>query len=608
MALPIEDYAVIGDCEAAALVGRNGSIDWLCWPRFDSDACFAALLGTPDNGRWIIAPRTPDARITRRYRPNTLILETRFETAEGVATLIDFMPLRDNCSNLIRLVVGESGSVPMRVEVIIRFGYGSIVPWVTRLEDGGLRAIAGPDMLVLHTPVALRGEEFKTVGEFLIGAGDTIPFSLVHGPSHLPPIKPSVPQTALTATERFWTEWADRCRAGDFWPDAVKRSLLTLKALTYAPTGGIIAAPTTSLPEQFGGPRNWDYRFCWLRDATLTLFALMNGGYYDEAHAWREWLVRTLAGSPEQLQIMYGIAGERRLTEWEVPWLAGYENSRPVRIGNAAHGQLQLDVYGEIMDVLHVARRGALAGSVSGWELQRALLDHLEKIWREPDAGIWEVRGPPCHFTHSKVMAWVAFDRAIKSVEQFGLPGPLDHWRELRAEIHADVCAYGFNRDIGSFVQCYGGRELDASLLLLPTMGFLPPQDARIRGTVEAIERKLLVDGFVRRYDTEATQDGLPPGEGVFLACSFWLVDAYVMLGRLEDAHRLFERLLALRNDVGLLAEEYDPAAGRMAGNFPQAFSHVALVNSAFNLSRVEKPAQQRSAQATTTSAAEQIS
>ena len=608
MALLIEDYAVIGDCETAALVGRNGSIDWLCWPRFDSDACFAALLGTPDSGRWIIAPRTSDVRITRRYRPNTMILETRFETAEGAVTLIDFMPLRDNCSNLIRMVVGESGSVRMRVELIIRFGYGAIVPWVTRLEDGGLRAIAGPDMLVLHTPVALRGEELKTVGEFLIGAGDTVPFSLVHGPSHLPPVTPSVPQTALAATERYWTEWSDRCRAGDLWPDAVKRSLLTLKALTYAPTGGIIAAPTTSLPEQFGGPRNWDYRFCWLRDATLTLLALMNGGYYDEAHAWRDWLVRALAGSPDQLQIMYGIAGERRLTEWEVRWLPGYEDSRPVRVGNAAHGQLQLDVYGEIMDALHVARRGALAGSVSGWELQRALLDHLEKIWREPDEGIWEVRGPRCHFTHSKVMAWVAFDRAIKSVEQFGLRGPLDHWRKLRADIHADVCAHGFNRDIGSFVQCYGRRELDASLLLLPTMGFLPPSDARIRGTVEAIERTLVVDGFVRRYDTEETEDGLPPGEGVFLACSFWLVDAYVMLERLDDARKLFERLLALRNDVGLLAEEYDPAAGRMAGNFPQAFSHVALVNSAFNLSRVQKPAQQRSAQATTTSAAEQIS
>jgi len=600
----IEDYAIIGDCETAALVGRNGSIDWLCWPRFDSDACFAALLGTPANGRWIIAARDESVRITRRYRPNTLILETRFETADGAATLIDFMPLRDDRCDLVRLVVGERGTLAMRVELVIRFGYGAIVPWVTRLDDGGLRAIAGPDMLVLHTPVALRGQELKTVGEFVITAGQTMPFVLVHTPSHLPRRAPPDPSAALAATESFWVEWASRCQAGEFWPEAITRSLLTLKALTYAPTGGIIAAPTTSLPEQFGGPRNWDYRFCWLRDATLTLLALMNGGYYEEAHAWREWLLRAVAGSPNQMQIMYGIAGERRLTEWAVPWLSGYENSRPVRVGNAAHGQLQLDVYGEVMDALHIARRGALAASGSGWDLQRALLDHLEKIWREPDEGIWEVRGPPCHFTHSKVMAWVAFDRAIKGVEQFGLRGPVDHWRKLRGEIHADVCAHGFNRDLGSFVQCYGGKALDASLLLLPCMGFLPPDDSRMHGTIAAIERRLLVDGFVQRYDTRQTEDGLPPGEGVFLACSFWLVDAYVILGRLDDAYRLFERLLAVRSDLGLLSEEYDPASGRLAGNFPQAFSHVALVNSAFNLGRAKKPAEQRSEQAATKSPA----
>jgi GH15 family glucan-1,4-alpha-glucosidase len=594
MAGRIEDYALIGDCETAALVGRNGSIDWLCWPRFDSDACFAALLGTPANGRWIIAPRDERARITRRYRPNTLILETRFETADGAATLIDFMPLRDRQSDVIRLVVGERGAVAMRVELVIRFGFGAIVPWVTRLDDGGLRAIAGPDMLVLHTPVALHGEGLKTVGEFVITAGHRLPFILSYAPSHLEPPVPPNPAAALAATEKFWGEWGSRCHAGDFWPEAITRSLLTLKALTYAPTGGIIAAPTTSLPEQFGGPRNWDYRYCWLRDATLTLLALMNAGYYEEAHAWREWLLRAVAGSPDQMQIMYGIAGERRLTEWELPWLAGYENSRPVRVGNAAHGQLQLDVYGEVMDALHVARRGALAGSASGWALQRELVNHLEKIWRQPDEGIWEVRGPRCHFTHSKVMAWVAFDRAIKGVEQFGLRGPVDHWRKLRAEIKADVCAHGFNRELNSFVQCYGGKELDASLLLLPCMGFLPPDDPKVHGTIAAIERNLMADGLLRRYDTYRSDDGLPPGEGAFLACSFWLVDAYVMLGRLDDARHLFERLMSLRNDVGLMSEQYDPASARLAGNFPQAFSHVALVNSAFNLSRARKPAEQR--------------
>jgi GH15 family glucan-1,4-alpha-glucosidase len=608
MACRIEDYAIIGDCDTAALVGRNGSIDWLCWPRFDSDACFAALLGTPGNGRWIIAPCDTAARVTRRYRANTLILETRFETEDGAATLIDFMPLRDDSSSIIRLLVGERGMIRMRIELVIRFGYGAIVPWVTRLDDGALRAIAGPDMLVLHTPVQLRGRDLKTVGEFVLSAGHRLPFVMTYGPSHLPPHAPPNPSAALAATESFWKDWAAKCQTGELWPDAIVRSLLTLKALSYAPTGGIIAAPTTSLPEQIGGPRNWDYRFCWLRDATLTLFALMNGGYYDEAHDWHEWLLRAVAGSPDQMQIMYGIAGERRLIEWEVPWLPGYEGSTPVRIGNAAHSQLQLDVYGEVMDALHVARRGALTGSASGWAMQLAILDHLEKIWREPDQGIWEVRGPPCHFTYSKVMAWVAFDRAIRSVEQFGLQGPVHHWRRLREEIHADVCAQGFDRELGSFVQCYGTKLLDASLLLLPCVGFLPPHDPRVRGTVEAIERSLLVDGLVRRYDTRRTDDGLPPGEGMFLACSFWLVDAYVMLGRMDDARSLFERLMLLRNDLGLLSEQYDPVAKRQVGNFPQAFSHVALVNSAFNLTRAEKPAEQRSEQPVKSPAAERIS
>jgi GH15 family glucan-1,4-alpha-glucosidase len=594
----IEDYAIIGDCESAALVSREGSIDWLCWPRFDSDACFAALLGTPANGRWIISAADPGVRVTRRYRGNTLILETRFETQDGAATLIDFMPIRDGRTDIIRLVVGERGSLAMRTELVIRFGYGTIVPWVTRLDDGGLRAVAGPDMLVLHTPVPVHGQDLKTVGQFTITAGHTVPFILTYGPSHLPPPPAPDPSSVLAATETFWTEWAGRCQAGNLWPDAIIRSLITLKALTYAPTGGIIAALTTSLPEQLGGTRNWDYRFCWLRDATLTLLALMNAGYYAEAHAWREWLLRAVAGSPQQMQVMYGIAGERRLTEWEIPWLPGYEGARPVRVGNAAHDQLQLDVYGELMDALHVARRGGLSVGASGWELQEAFLDHLEKTWREPDEGIWEVRGPRCHFTYSKVMSWVAFDRAIKSAEQFGLRGPLRHWAKVRADIHADVCTHGFNRELGSFVQCYGGKTLDASLLLLPGTGFLPSDDPRIRGTVASIERELVIDGLVRRYDTGQTADGLPPGEGVFLACSFWLVDAYVMCGRMDDARRLFERLIALRNDVGLLSEEYDTDARRLVGNFPQAFSHIALVNSAFNLTRAAKPAEQRAEQA----------
>ena len=598
MPLRIEDYALIGDCEAAALVGRDGSIDWLCWPRFDSDACFAALLGTPEHGRWVIAPTDPNAKVTRRYRKDTLILETRFETTDGAVTLIDFMPVRDEHSNLVRIIVGERGEMRMRGELVIRFGYGAVVPWVSRTEDRALRAISGPDMLLMHAPLELRGEDLKTVAEATVTAGQKIPTVMTYSPSHLPAPTPVDPWEALARTERYWTEWATKCRHVGPARDVVVRSLITLKALTFAPTGGIVAAPTTSLPEQLGGVRNWDYRYCWLRDATLTLLALMNAGYYDEAQAWRDWLVRAAAGSPEQTQIMYGIAGERRLTEWEVPWLPGYENSRPVRIGNAAHGQLQLDVYGEVMDALHQGRRGGLAASESGWALQLALLAHLEKVWREPDQGIWEVRGPPCHFTYSKVMAWVAFDRMIKSAETFDLPGPIDHWKAVREEICDDVIAHGFDRELGSFVQSYGSKELDASLLLLCAVGFLPPHDPRIRGTVAAIERHLLVDGYVLRYHSARTEDGLPPGEGAFLACSFWLADAYVLLGRIEDAWRLFERLVARCNDVGLLSEEYDPSIDRLLGNFPQAFSHVALVNTAANLTRTEKPAEQRAGEA----------
>jgi GH15 family glucan-1,4-alpha-glucosidase len=594
MTITIADYALIGDCETAALVSRDGSIDWLCWPRFDSDACFAALLGTPDNGRWRIAPTVEKFRASRKYRPGTLILETRYETDDGVVRLIDFMPLRNDTSDIVRLAVGESGRVTMCMELVLRFGYGSIVPWVTRLPDRTLRAVAGPDMVLLTTPVDVHGENFKTVGEFTVSAGETVPFTLIYAPSHLAPPKPTDPNQALATTEQFWRGWTATCEHDGPFADIVERSLITLKALTYGQTGGIVAAPTTSLPEWIGGVRNWDYRFCWLRDATLTLLAFMNAGYYEEAAAWREWLLRAVAGRPEQAQIMYGIAGERRLVEWEVPWLPGFRDSAPVRIGNGASNQLQLDVYGEVMDALHQARRGGIGQSDDGWAVQIAFLKHLETAWTDPDESIWEVRSGRKHFTYSKVMAWVAFDRAIKSAEEYRLDGPLDRWRTLRMEIHADVCRKGFDPQQQSFVQSYDSKELDASLLLLPVVGFLPPEDPRVIGTIEAIERRLMVGGFVQRYDTSRSDDGLPPGEGAFLACSFWLVDAYVMLGRLDDAQALFKRLTALCNDVGLLSEEYDPQSKELLGNFPQAFSHVALVNSAFNLTRASKPAEQR--------------
>ena len=591
----IEDYALIGDLGSAALVGRDGSVDWLCWPRFDSDACFAALLGTPEHGRWLIAPKDTTAKITRRYRPSTLILETRFETAQGAATLIDFMPPREGNSHLLRLLVGERGSVDFHGELILRFGTGANVPWVTRIDDHTLRAVAGPDMAVLRSSVVLHGENFKTVGDFTVAAGEKVSFSLSYALSHLDIPEPVDVEAHLKTTEKYWTGWAGKNKISCPWDEAVVRSLITLKALTYAPTGGMVAAPTTSLPECIGSTRNWDYRFCWLRDATLTLLSLMNGGYYGEAQMWRDWLLRAVAGSPNQIQIMYGIRGERRLTEWQVPWLPGYEKSQPVRIGNAAHNQLQLDIFGEVMDALHQARQGGLGANEAGWDLQRELLAHLEKIWPERDEGLWEVRGGRQHFTHSKAMAWLAFDRAIKSAEMYNLPGPLDRWREIREQIHGDVCKHGFDDEVGSFVQSYGSKELDASALLLPAIGFLPPGDPRIIGTVEAIERGLISDGLVRRYDTAKSDDGLPAGEGMFLACSFWLVDAYLMLGRRDDAVALFERLLALRNDLGLLSEEYEPRSGRLVGNFPQAFSHLALVNSASNLSHYKKPAEQRS-------------
>ncbi|MFZ0989648.1 MAG: glycoside hydrolase family 15 protein [Xanthobacteraceae bacterium] len=593
MSTPIEDYALIGDCRSAALVSRGGSIDWLCWPRFDSEACFAALLGSRDHGRWLVAPHD-EARITRQYRANTLILETFFETADGAAVLVDFMPFHGERSEIVRLVHGTRGRVRMHTELILRFGYGAVVPWVTRLESGVLRAIAGPDMVLLRTPVHLKGKNMTTVGEFTVMRGETIPLVLSYARSHRPVPPARDPTASLEATEKFWKDWTAKCRPAGEWSDAVQRSMITLKALTYAPTGGIVAAPTTSLPEKIGGERNWDYRYCWLRDATLTLLGAMHAGYYEEAEAWREWLLRAVAGSPDQLQIMYGIAGERRLAEWIVDWLPGYEKSAPVRIGNAAHTQLQLDMFGEIMDVHHQARRGGLTTNDSGWDAQIKFLEHLTRIWRKPDQGIWEMRGPAQHFTYSKAMAWVAFDRSIKSAESFGLEGPLDDWRRLRDEICDDVCTRGYNDKLGTFVQAYGSDQLDASLLLLPCVGFLPVNDPRIAGTVAAIERTLVRNGLVMRYSTRNVDDALPPGEGAFLACSFWLVDVYILQGRLDEAETLFRRLVGLCNEVGLLSEEYDPGSKRLIGNFPQAFSHVALVSSAYNLTRVRKPVHQR--------------
>ncbi len=592
----IEDYALIGDCETAALVSRAGSIDWLCWPRFDAPACFAALLGTPENGRWLIAPTDPEARSSRRYDDGSLVLVTRFESAEGVCELVDFMPPRDGVSNLVRLVRGVSGSVTLQTELILRFDYGLVVPWVERLPDKALRAIAGPDLVVLRTPARLRGKGLTTVGRFTVAAGETVPFVLSYGPSNvaLPPEIDA--EEALVATQRFWHDWSHRCQPAGEWTNLVRRSLITLKGLTYAPTGGIVAAPTSSVPEQEGGVRNWDYRYCWLRDATFSLLAFGAAGYYEEAGAWRDWLMRAVAGSPEQIQIMYGLAGERRLAEWEAPWLAGFNGARPVRIGNQAATQLQLDIYGEMADALFQARLHGMPTVVHRRGMREVTLAHLETIWREPDEGLWEVRGPRQHFTHSKVMCWVAFDRAVKSIEQLGDQGPAEHWREVAAAIHADVCEKAFDAELGSFVQAYGSKALDASLLLLPLVGFLPVDDPRIRGTVRAIEHRLMVDGLVFRYDSGEVEDGLPPGEGAFLACSFWLADNWILQGRIDEARSLFERLAGLANDVGLLAEEYDPRQKRQMGNFPQAFSHVALINTAFNLTRVQGPAEQRAA------------
>jgi GH15 family glucan-1,4-alpha-glucosidase len=595
----IEDYGLIGDCETAALVSRAGSVDWLCWPRFDSGAVFAGLLGGTDNGHWSIAPSDPSPRVHRRYRGNTLILETTFETADGSVTLIDFMPLRERgTSHLIRIVQGRRGRVRMSAELVLRFDYGAVVPWVTRLDACSLQAIAGPDMAVLYAEAPMEADGFRHRGEFTVAAGEQVAFSLRHGPSYLP-VPPAIDAAeALKLTQAAWEEWSSACKqCGDFSED-VLRSAITLKALTYRPTGGIVAAPTTSLPEALGGVRNWDYRFCWLRDATFTLMALMSAGFHQEAAAWRAWLRRAVAGDPAQVQIMYGLAGERRLDEWILPWLPGYEGSNPVRIGNAAAGQLQIDIYGEVLDALYQASVHGLGDVNDDWDLQSALIQHLAAIWKDPDDGIWEVRGERRHFTHSKVMAWVAFDRAIKSVERYHLPGPVDKWRAARDEIHREVCEKGFNAARGAFVQSYGSDALDASTLLIALVGFLPPSDPRVKSTLAAIERDLMENGLVLRYRHESTDDGLPGGEGAFLACSFWLVDNYVLLGRRKEARELFDRLLSLRNDLGLLAEEYDCRSGRMLGNFPQAFSHIALINSAHNLLEREKPADKRSGHA----------
>jgi GH15 family glucan-1,4-alpha-glucosidase len=595
----IEDYALIGDCETAALVGRDGSIDWLCWPAFDSDACFAALLGDPGNGRWLIQPAEAVKKSSRRYWDNTLILETRFETAGGVVALIDFMPPRGHASDVVRLVRGVSGAVKLQMQLVIRFGFGADIPWVKRTEDGALLAICGPDMTVLRTPVETRGENMTTVAEFDVKEGETVPFVLTYGPSHLPVPKPINPAVALQETEQFWTEWCSRCSYDGERRDLVMRSLITLKALTYGPTGGIVAAPTTSLPEKLGGQRNWDYRFCWLRDATFTLLALMNSGYTEEASAWHNWLLRAVAGSPANMQIMYGIMGQRRLLEWEATWLPGYEGAKPVRIGNAAHAQLQLDVYGELIDAFHQSRIAKLKLDEGSWALQCTVLEHLAEVWDQPDHGIWERRGEARHYVLSKVMAWVAFDRGIKGAEKFGFDAPIDRWRTLRDVICRDVCENGFDTGQNAFVESYGSQLLDASILLLPAVGFLPASDPRIRGTIAAIEKYMMRDGFVLRHDPREVSDEQQPIEGAFLACTLWLADAHVLAGELAKARALFERVVTIANDLGLLAEEYDPGAGRQTGNFPQALTHIALINTAHNISdagkQVEKPVVQRS-------------
>ncbi len=582
----IEDYALIGDAHTAALVSVDGSIDWLCFPRFDSPACFAALLGTDENGHWRIAPREAHARSDRRYRGDTLVLETEWTTPDGTVRVIDFMPPRDDAPDVVRIVEGVSGRMAMRSELRLRFDYGHLVPWVRR-DDGQIVAVAGPDAVSLRSDVNQYGKGFATYADFEITAGDRAWFVLTWHASHEPVPKPVDALAARRPTETFWTDWISRRADTGRSSEEVTRSLLTLKALTYSPSGGIVAAPTTSLPEQLGGARNWDYRYCWLRDATMTLAALLRSGYTEEAKAWRDWLLRAIAGSPKDLQIMYGVTGERRLTELTCDWLPGFAGSAPVRIGNAATEQLQLDVFGEVMDVLALARETKVGASDDAWALQRGLMRHLTEIWTEPDEGIWEVRGGRRQFTYSKVMAWVAFDRAARAVERFGMRGPAAEWRATAAEIHRQVCEQAYDADRNTFTQAYGSKALDAAVLLIPQVGFLPPDDPRVVGTVEAVQRGLASDGFIRRYDTDHTDDGVPGDEGAFLICSFWLADSLALIGRHGESRTLYEKLVALRNDVGLLAEEYDPVSGRMLGNFPQAFSHLGLVNTAWHLSEV---------------------
>ncbi len=582
----IEDYGLIGDLQTAALVSRYGSIDWLCLPRFDSGACFAALLGDEDNGCWTVRPAGDFHPSGRRYRPGTLVLETELESSEGAVRLIDFMPPRETKPDVVRIVEGVRGRVEMAMELVVRFDYGSVVPWVRNL-DGTLVGIAGPDAVALKTPVELEGRDLRTYASFSVAEGDRVPFVLTWFPSNERQPEAVDAEEALENTVSYWEDWTGQCKHDGEWREVIYRSLITLKALTFAPTGGIVAAPTTSLPEALGGVRNWDYRYCWLRDATLTLLAFIRAGYVDEAHAWRDWLLRAVAGSPGDLQIMYGVAGERRLTELELAWLAGYEESRPVRIGNAACDQLQLDVYGEVADAFYTARRSGVDASDDAWRLTMKLLKWLESGWRQPDEGIWEVRGPRRHFTHSKVMAWVAFDRAVKMVERFESAGPVDLWRDLRDEIREDVLSKGYNPNLGSFVQFYGSDQIDASSLMIPLVGFLPAKDERVMNTVAVIQEELMWDGFVQRYRPDDDNvDGLPPGEGVFLPCSVWLAAVLAQQGRYEEAVELYERVLSLRNDLGLISEEYDPNVKRLVGNFPQALTHLSLVETAFTLAK----------------------
>jgi GH15 family glucan-1,4-alpha-glucosidase len=592
----IEDYALLSDLQTAALVGRSGSVDWLTFPRFDSSSCFGALLGNREHGRWLIAPKAGGPATERRYRENTLILESEWQTPEGRVRVVDFMPPRGNDPDLVRIVEGLEGTVRMGTELVIRFDYGSVIPWVRRTDVRTLLAVGGPDGLMLRTPIRLEADDLSHAAEFTVREGDRVPFVLTWYASHVDLPRPVDAEQALVDTEAFWLDWIGDCKYEGGYPDAVRRSLIVLKALTYRPTGGIVAAPTTSLPERIGGERNWDYRYCWLRDATFTLYALLNAGYTTEARRWRDWLLRAVGGDPAKAQILYGLGGQRRVPEQVLDWLPGYAGSAPVRIGNAAHEQFQLDVYGEVMDVLHQARVHGLDPDDHAWSFQRNLLEFLEGAWDQPDEGIWEVRGPRRHFTHSKVLAWVAFDRAVQGIERWGLQGPVDRWRRVRHEIHQEVLREGFNVELNSFTQAYGSDELDASTLLIPILGFLPPKDPRVIGTIEAIQRDLTQDGFVERYKTreENAVDGLSGREGAFLPCSFWLVDALVMIDRHDEAQALFERLLDVRNDVGLLAEEYDPYENRLLGNFPQAFTHVGLVNSAYNLSHHVGPAHQR--------------